>query len=187
MILRTLELDNAKLDQRDRVTTDSIRHHTRRHFPVQNVARATYRAILERRAKENGVDFVKGVATAITPMAFYETVMAKGYETLVDSGTRVDVGTGMIAAARLQALIDSRAGRTSIADLRVQMGRIIDAIHSTVPEELWPEILRKIDGPVAVHTPADEIEDWDDAEDEYCPVEPAAADEDRWIQHAGRA
>jgi len=37
-------------------------------------------------------------------MAFYETVMVKGYETLVDPDTRVDVNTGMIAAARLQAL-----------------------------------------------------------------------------------
>ena len=36
--------------------------------------------------------------------------MVKGYETLVDSDTRVDVNTGMIAAGRLQALIDSRAG-----------------------------------------------------------------------------
>ena len=54
----------------DRVTIDSIRNHTTRHFPVQNVAKATYRSILERRAQENGVDFVKGVATAITPMAF---------------------------------------------------------------------------------------------------------------------
>ena len=110
------------------------------------------------------------MATAITPMAFFETVMVKGYETLVDSGTKVDVSTGMIAAARLQALIESRAGGTRIADLRVQMGRIIDAIHSSVPEELWPEILRKIDGPVAADTPADEIEDWDDAEDEYDPM-----------------
>ena len=65
----------------------------------------------------------------------------------------------------------------------VQMDRIINAIHSTVPEELWPEILRKIDGPVAADTPADdlrkidgpvaadtpaeEFEDGDDAEDEY--------------------
>ena len=57
--------------------------------------------------------------------------MVKGYETLVDSGTKVDVNTGMIAAARLQALIESRASGTSIADLRVQMGRIIDAVHST--------------------------------------------------------
>lgn len=65
-----------------------------------------YRRILERRAQENGVDFVKGVATAITPMAFFETVMAKGYETLVDPDTKVDVNTGMIAAGRLQALIE---------------------------------------------------------------------------------
>ena len=50
-----------------------------------------------------------------------------------------------------------------------QMDRIINAIHSSVPEELWPEILRKIDGPVA-DTPADEFEDCDDAEDEYCPA-----------------
>ena len=133
MILRTLEQDNAKLDQRDRVTIDSIRHHTKRHFPVQNVAKATYRRILERRAQENGVDFVKGVATAITPMAFFETVMVKGYETLVDSDTKVDVNTGMVAAARLQALIDSRAGRTSIADILFKMDRIINAIHDTVP------------------------------------------------------
>jgi hypothetical protein len=73
MVLRTLEQDNAKLDQRDRVTIDSIRQHTKRHLPVQNVAKATYRAILERRAQDNGVDFVNGVATAITPMALYET------------------------------------------------------------------------------------------------------------------
>ena len=42
------------------------------------------------------------------------------------------------------------------------MDRIIRAIHSSVPEELWPEILRKIDGPVAADTPADEFEDGDE-------------------------
>ncbi len=180
MILRTLERDNAKLDQRDRVTIDSIRHHTERHFPVQNVAKATYRRILERRAQENGVDFVKGVATAITPMAFYETVMVRGYETLVDSGTTVDVNAGMIAAARLQALIDSRAGRTTMADILFKMDRIINAIHSTVPKELWPEILRKIGGPVAADTRVDEFDDWDGAEDRYVPMDSAEADEDCW-------
>ena len=66
--------------------------------PCRTSRRPPTAAILERRAQENGVDFVNGVATAITPMAFYETVMVKGYETLVDPGTRVDVNTGMIAA-----------------------------------------------------------------------------------------
>ena len=187
MILRAVRDDNATLDIPDRVTIDSIRNHTTRHFPVQNVAKATYRSILERRAQDNGVDFVKGLATAITPMAFLETVMVKGYETLVDSGTTVDVNTGMIAAGRLQALIESRDGGTRIADPMAQMGRIIDAIHSTVPEELWPEILRKIDGPVAADTPADEIDDGGDAEDEYGPVEPAQADRDGWTPCALRA
>jgi hypothetical protein len=182
MVLRTLEQDNAKLDTRDRVTIDSIRHHTRRHFPVQNVARATYRAILERRAKENGVDFVKGVATAITPMSFYETVMVKGYEALVDPDTKVDVDTGMKAAGRLQALIDSRAGKTSMAEILFKMDRIINAIHDTVPQELWEVILRKIDGPVAADSPADEFED---AEDEYDPVESGQADQDRSTRCAG--
>ena len=74
MVLRALAADNAELDEKDQVTIDSIRNHCARHFPVQNVARAgsfpvqqvakaTYRDILERRAKENAVDFVEGVMT----------------------------------------------------------------------------------------------------------------------------
>jgi hypothetical protein len=81
MVLRALGDDNAKLEQGDRVTIDSIRDHTARHFPVQQAARATYREILECRAKENSVDFIEGVATAITPLAFLETIMVKGYQT----------------------------------------------------------------------------------------------------------
>ena len=153
---------------------------------MQNVAKATYRRILERRAQENGIDFVKGVATAITPMAFFETVMVRGYETLVDPDTKVDVNTGMIAAGRLQALIDSRAGRTSMADILFKMDRIINAIHDTVPPELWEVILHKIGGPVPADTPTDEIEDWDGAEDMYDPMQSAEADEDCWTATAER-
>ena len=98
MIVRALAADNAELEKCDRVTVDSVRNHCGRHFPVQNVVKATYREILERRAKANAVDFVEGVATAITPIAFFETVMGKSYETLVDSNTKVDVNTGMVAA-----------------------------------------------------------------------------------------
>ena len=151
---------------------------------MQNVAKATYRRILERRAQENGVDFVKGVATAITPKAFYATVMVKGYEALVDSDTDVYVNTGMIAAGRLQALIESRASGTSMAEILVQTDRIIGVIQSTVPPELWGEIVRKIDGPVAADTPEDEFEDGDDAEDEYDPAESARTDEYCWTQCA---
>ena len=79
MVLRALGEDNAELDKCDQVTLDSVRNHCRRHFPVQQVANATYREILERRARENQVDFVEGVAIALTPMAFFEIVMVKAF------------------------------------------------------------------------------------------------------------
>jgi hypothetical protein len=64
MVVRALGDDNAKLDKRDQVTIDSVRNHCGRHFPVQQVARATYREILERRANENSVDFIEGASAA---------------------------------------------------------------------------------------------------------------------------
>jgi hypothetical protein len=150
MILRALEDANATLDKGDRVTIDSIRNHTARHFPVQHVARATYRDILERRAKENSVDFVEGVATAITPMAFLETVMVKGYEALVDPDTTVDVKTGMIAAGRLQELIDSRAGQPDMGGMLAEMGRIIEIVRTFVPSERWPEVQAALRGDASI-------------------------------------
>ncbi len=69
MVLRALGDDNAKLEQRDRVTIDSIRNHMcsplpgsaggPRHLPRDPGAPA----------KENSVDFIEGVATAVTPVA----------------------------------------------------------------------------------------------------------------------
>jgi Glycerate kinase family len=145
MIVRALAADNAEVDTCDRVTIDSVRNHCGRHFPVQNVAKATYREILEGRAKANGVDFVEGVATAITPIAFFETVMVKSYETLVDSYTKVDVHTGMLAAARLQSLIDSRDYGREMLVMKVQLDAICHAVKSTVPKEMWGEIIEKLD------------------------------------------
>ena len=107
--------------------------------------KATYREILERRAEANGIDFVEGVATALTPIAFFETIMVKSYESLVDSDTRVDVHTGIVAAGRLQSLVDSRDYSRELAELRFQVGKIGEAVKSTVPQEMWAEIIEKLD------------------------------------------
>lgn len=103
MIVRALEEDNSQLDANDRVSVDSVRRHCRRHFPVQNVAKATFREIMERRAQEAGVDFANGVATALTPAAVWEIIMVRGYETLMAADTEVDVQVMMAAAGKLQA------------------------------------------------------------------------------------
>jgi hypothetical protein len=141
MTLRALGDDSAV-----GVTSDSIRRHSERHFPVQNVARATYREILERRAKENSVDFIEGVATAITPMALLETVMVKGYETVVDPDTKIDAKTGMLAACRLQELIDSCEGQVDMARMWADMDQIIQVVKTLIPSERWPEVQAALRG-----------------------------------------
>ena len=173
MIVRALAADNAELDKCDRVTIDSVRNHTSRHFPVQNIAKATYRRILERRAQEDGVDFIEGVATAITPLAFLETVMVKSYETLVDSDTKVDVNTGMVAAGRLQSLVDSRDYDHELLVMKVQMAAICAAVKSTVPQEMWGEIVEKLDAAEQHHEALDVGTDSfdDDDDDPYDPTE----------------
>ena len=150
MVLRALGDDNATLEKRDRVTIDSIRNHTVRHFPVQQVARATYREILERRAKENSVDFIEGVATAITPMAFLETVMVKGYQTLVDEDTTVSHRDGMEAALKLNEIARKDEGAMDRARMLAEMGRIIEVVRTFIPSERWPEVQAALRGETPV-------------------------------------
>ncbi len=179
MIVRALVADNAELDKCDRVTIDSVRNHCARHFPVQSVAKATYRQILERRAKANSVDVVEGVATALTPIAFFETVMVKSYENLVDSNTKVDVNTGIVAAGRLQSLIDSGDDGRELLVLKVQPGWIQAAVKSTVPEEMWGEIIEKLEE-FEQHQEALDVgtDSFDDADDEAHDPTEFAEDDD---------
>jgi hypothetical protein len=154
------------------VTNDSIRRHAARHFPVQNVAKATYREILERRAQENSVDFVEGVATAITPMAYLETMMVKGYESLVDPDTKVDVKTGIAAACRLQEMIDSHGDQADWAKAQADMGRIVEVVRTFIPSDRWPEVQAVLRGeaPIPEHSDQEtsgvEMVEIDDAADE---------------------
>jgi hypothetical protein len=172
MVLRALAADNTELDKCDRVTVDSIRTHTAKHFPVQSVAKATYRAILERRARENQVDFIEGVATALTPLAFYEVVMAKAFRTLVDDGTEVSVETGLRAAEKLQSVLDGRERGTDVLELKVQLGRIGEAVRAVVPQEMWAAIVEKLEE-LEQHSEALSVgrDSFDDDDDPYDPTE----------------
>ena len=154
MVLRALGDDNATLEQRHRVTIDSIRNHTARHFPVQQVARATYREILERRAKENSVDFIEGVATAITPLAVLETIMVKGYQTLVDEHTSVSYRDAMEAALKLNEIARKDEGAMDRARMLADMGRIIEVVRTFIPAERWPDVQAALRGesPVSQQT-----------------------------------
>jgi hypothetical protein len=143
--VRALGDDNANCDRRDLVTIDSVRNHCERHFPVQQVARATYRDIVERRAQENQIDFVKGVATALLPVTFFEVAMNKAFRALVDDRTEVSVETGLRAAEKLQSVLDGRERGTDVLELKVALDQIGEAVRAVVPQSMWAAIIEKLD------------------------------------------
>jgi hypothetical protein len=73
----------------------------------------------------------------------------------VGDGTDVGVETGLRAAEKLQSVLDGREQGTDVARMRVKLGRIIAAVRSIVPESMWPEILRKLDGDAGPAEPLD--------------------------------
>ena len=138
---------------------------------MQQTAHATYRKILERRARENQVDFVDGVAIALTPIAFYEVVMNKAFRTLVDDRTEVSVETGLRAAEKLQSVLDGRQRGADVLELKVQLCQIGEAVRAVVPQSMWAAIVEKLEEleqhPEALDVGMDSFDD----DDPYDPTE----------------
>ncbi len=81
------------------------------------------------------------------------------------------MNTGMVAAGRLQSLIDSRDYDRDLLVMNVQLSQICDAVMSTVPQEMWSEIIEKLDE-AEQHQEALSVgrNSFDDADDE--PFDP---------------
>jgi hypothetical protein len=94
--------------------------------------------------------------------------MVKSYETLVDLETTIDVNTGLVAASRLQAVIGSNDYGCEIAEMRVQVGKIAQAVRAVVPQSMWAAIVEKLEQldqpPEALDA---ETEAFDDDDDPY--------------------
>ena len=112
------------------------------------------------------------MATAITPLAFLETVMVKGYQTLVDEDTTVSHRDGMDAALKLNEITRKDEGAMDRARTLADMGRIIEVVRTFIPAERWPEVQAALRGetPVSAQT-AQAVQgvrmvDIDDASDE---------------------
>ena len=98
-------------------------------------------------------------------------LQVKSYETLVDSNTKVDLNTGIVAAGRLQSLIDSRDYSRDLLLMKVRLDQVCEAVKSTVPQEMWGEIIEKLDE-AEQHQEALSVgrNSFDDADDE--PFDP---------------
>ena len=106
-------------------------------------------------------------------MAFFEIVMAKAFRTLVDDRTEVSVETGLRAAEKLQSVLDGRERGTDVLELKVQLGRIGEAVRAVVPQQMWAAIVEQLEE-LEQHSGALDVgtDSFDDADDEpYDPTE----------------
>ncbi|MCT2098633.1 hypothetical protein M3E00_08505 [Dietzia cinnamea] len=126
------------------ISVDSVRRHADRHFPVQHVAGATYREILERRAREQQLHLDDGVRMALTPLAYFEAVMQRAFENLVRDSADVSIQAGLSAAAHLQEAATSSSDGMEIARMMVQMDEVINAVREVVPKEMWHLIAERL-------------------------------------------
>ncbi len=59
--------------------------------------------------------------------------------------TEVSVETGLRAAEKLQSILDGRERGTDVLELKVQLGRIGEAVRAVVPQEMWAAIIEKLE------------------------------------------
>lgn len=71
--------------------------------------------------------------------------MNKAFRSLVEDDAEVSIETGLRAAEKLQSFLDSRDRGVDVAEMWVKLDRVINAVKSAVPEEMWGDIVEKLD------------------------------------------
>ncbi|WP_071287727.1 hypothetical protein [Mycolicibacterium llatzerense] len=142
------------------ISVKGVERHAARHFAFQNAAGATYRQILERRAAENNIDFVNAVGTAITPIAYLETLYVRAFEHLTsEDAPPVDLKVGLQAAVHLQQILANSSDQLEVAGIMAQLNRLVAVVKSVVPQEFHSAILAALDGAEsAMTTPSPAIQ-----------------------------
>jgi hypothetical protein len=109
-------------------------------------------------------------------LAFLEVVVNKAFRTLVDDRTEVSVDTGLRAAEKLHVLMNSRDYSAEMAEMRLWLGRIMDAVKTTVPQSMWGTIRKQLGLPEE-RMVLDDADYFDD-EEPFDPTEFADEDDD---------
>lgn len=164
---------NRKRAVRDRININNLREHRKRHFDVQSSANAVYRAIIEKRANELNLDYEQGIGTAVTHLAYLDTMIAKGYQTLVNEETVVSYKDGLDASMKRNDLTRAEAGALEQARIMAEMDRVIAVVKEIcTPDQLAIMSSRlndEPDKPVPVMSrreiPDEDEEDYDPDED----------------------
>jgi len=148
--LEVLEPHNITLKYQRRITYDSLRRHRKHHFPMQVPASAVIRKLIERRARESGVDVETATGTLVNAMSYLETMMIRGFEQVENPSVLISAEAGMKAAVKLHELQRKDEGMMDRARMLAEMNRIIEVVRTYVDKDRWPALQAALKGEPAV-------------------------------------
>lgn len=144
-ILEAISAVNDSRPKSKRISLDSIRNHSKKHFPIDEPAGHVFRKILEEEADKQQKDWVGGIGSQITLYAYLKTMESKGYATLTDPETPISAVEGMNASIKLHELIKAESDTAQIAEVYQKLNTVIQVVKKVVPQEDWARIIAAIE------------------------------------------
>jgi len=139
--IRPLE-EQLGVEGKELISYDSIRNHQKNHLPMDKIA---IRETIERRAAEKNRRILDAADRLMTPEAFYETIIQKGWDDIVSGKMKPTMNQTMFAMKELQKLDDKAVANFKPERLISQLNAIIQAMKEVLPDDMLELVLKKIE------------------------------------------
>jgi len=134
--------DKLGIEGTERINYENIRNHQKNHLPFE---KKLVRDIVERRAREKNRSILDTSDRLLTAEAFYEVIVAKGWEDIAQGYEKPTLTQTMHAMEMLQKLEKEGQDNYRPEDLINQLDTILLAIRDVIPAALKEELFRKIE------------------------------------------
>jgi len=130
----------SEIDEQ-KYTSKSFNNHKNKHLALKDAA---IRQIVEKRAKEAGIDIDNAAESLLTSRSVLETMVHKGFESVLNGRTTVRPEDLMAALKQLQEQDEEYHDvqlRMNREEFRKELQVFIDSVRSVVPSEMHEEII----------------------------------------------
>ena len=143
-VLRSIEpiQDKLGMEGNERINYENIRNHQKRHLPFEKLM---VREIVEKRAAEKNRSILDAGERLLTAEAFYEVIVAKGFEGIAQGYDKPTLTQTMYAMDMLTKL--EKEGRDDYRpeELVNQLDMILTAIREVLPADMKEALFDKIE------------------------------------------
>ena len=143
-VLRAIEPLQEKLNmpKEERINYENIRNHQKNHLPFE---KRMVREVVERRAREKNISILDASQRMLTAEAFYEVILAKGWEELAMGYEKPTLTQTMHAMEMLRAIEKEESSDYRPEDLLQQLDMILLAIRDVLPPDMKQALFKKIE------------------------------------------